>query len=113
MLFTENSFKLGGSSVKALVSGSARSVISQCFVNANSLGPRFQHGIFTELVSVQMLGGFFTCMVELTVADLDGVYDLMLGLDWLMFLRENFIKLGVPLLNVLTVRINFERIFIF
>lgn len=52
-------------------------------------------------------------MVELTVADLDGVYDLMLGLNWLTFLREHFIELGVLLSNVLTVRINFKRIFIF
>lgn len=94
MLFTENSFKLGGELVRAIVTGNAESAVSARYLSARSFQPRIQHGYFNELVSTQTLGGVFTCLISFKPCELADDVDIALGLDWLTHLREHLCELG-------------------
>lgn len=97
MLFSEETFKLNGKSVSAIVSGHPRSVISSRYVVAHGLAPRFRHGTATEAISVQTVGGYFTCLVQFSTGDVTDGHDILLGLDWLAFLQDHFLEMGVSL----------------
>ena len=100
MLFSEETFRLNGEPISAIVSGHQRSFISPQYVASHNLGPRFCHGTATEAISVQTVGGYFTCLLQLSSGDINDGNDISLGLDWLAFLREHFSEMGVSLSRV-------------
>ena len=94
MLFSDDSFKLSGKSVTAVVTGNCESTVSTRYLVSRRLTLRVRNGVFTETVSVQTLGGYFTCLVRFKISELAADVDISLGLDWLAYLREHLAELG-------------------
>ena len=94
MLFSDDSFKLGGNSVRAIITGNSESAVSACYLSGHGSSLRARDGFFSGAVSVQTMGGYFTCLVPFKLRELAPDVDIALGLDWLAYFREHLSELG-------------------
>jgi len=81
--------------VTAIITGNCESTISAHYLNSRGLTLCVWDGSYTEALSIQTMGGFFTCLIQFKLSELATDVDITLGLDWLSYLQEHFSNLGV------------------
>lgn len=94
MLFSNDSFKLSSNSVRAIITGNLESAVSACYLSGHGSSLCARDGFFSGAVSVQTMGGYFTCLVLFKLHELAPDVDIALGLDWLAYFREHLSGLG-------------------